>query len=537
MTFMSEQGRTKEQILKLISEGNNNLSEISKTLELAPSTVSKHLHDLEVAGAIEQKNFHVKKWKYYKLNHGAHAYKTGRSETTINRRIVMALTIIGLLTVITGAYLYTKNISYKTVYIPISITDPPQVPTGTQALYINYSSLSIHVNYRGSSNWLPVNASGRIDLMSLINESQIIGGARVNLNSTVDMVEFYISYASITIDDINYDVHIPSNHVTAEVDNNKSVNESSNILLDFSPVVTPVYVQDSIQFVLLPTLRAMVVPNPALGPLPIFGNDTYAQPRYTLQQPYRGMFSSANANLTITNVTVYTHENTTSFEVALSNNGKSNVTVLGIILYGNEISYMLPNMIFLNDTVTANMSRGDFGIIPPHLAGVPPVGEDISINESVGQTRFRLFRQSDSSIEINASAIYLIGSNFGTNSIRIRLQTPISNISIFGIGPIFGPDVLHNGIDRGFIQTHSNSINFIVNRNSTLSLPSPQLISDSPMAELGYALAPHSTAIFLYKGELRLGGGRLLVTLPNEGTYKVVVITDEGITQTDFTSK
>ena len=37
---MSKWGRTKEDILRLISEGKNNLSEISATLDLAPSTVS-----------------------------------------------------------------------------------------------------------------------------------------------------------------------------------------------------------------------------------------------------------------------------------------------------------------------------------------------------------------------------------------------------------------------------------------------------------------------------------------------------------------
>src|SRR5271157_5477391 len=69
---MSRQGSTKEKILKLISEGSDNLSEISKRLDLAPSTVSKHIHDLESSKAIEQKsNPHVKKWKYYKLNKDA----------------------------------------------------------------------------------------------------------------------------------------------------------------------------------------------------------------------------------------------------------------------------------------------------------------------------------------------------------------------------------------------------------------------------------------------------------------------------------
>ena len=61
---MAKQGDTKGKILKLISEGKNNPSKISETLNLAPSTVSKHLHDLETSGSIEQEEKeHVKKWK------------------------------------------------------------------------------------------------------------------------------------------------------------------------------------------------------------------------------------------------------------------------------------------------------------------------------------------------------------------------------------------------------------------------------------------------------------------------------------------
>ena len=68
---MSSQGNTKGKILKLIARGDNTLTLISRRLGLAPSTVSKHLHDMELSGEIsQQENSHVKKWKYYRINHG-----------------------------------------------------------------------------------------------------------------------------------------------------------------------------------------------------------------------------------------------------------------------------------------------------------------------------------------------------------------------------------------------------------------------------------------------------------------------------------
>ena len=65
---MTSYGETKDKILKLIAEGCDSLSSISDALDLAPSTVSKHLHDLEDSGLIAQKDSsRTKKWKYYKL--------------------------------------------------------------------------------------------------------------------------------------------------------------------------------------------------------------------------------------------------------------------------------------------------------------------------------------------------------------------------------------------------------------------------------------------------------------------------------------
>src|SRR5271157_2635434 len=145
---MSKQGSTKERILELISEGSDNLSEISEKLNLAPSTVSKHIHDLESAKAIEQKsNPHVKKWKYYKLNDDAPAGEPGAGGGFAAKRNAVALIVMAcaLLAVFSFAYSYAGHGAAGNAYVPISITDPPMVPKGTQALYINYSSMKVQV--------------------------------------------------------------------------------------------------------------------------------------------------------------------------------------------------------------------------------------------------------------------------------------------------------------------------------------------------------------------------------------------------------
>ena len=76
---MGKYGATKRRILELVAQGNNNLSRISKELKLSPSTVSKHLHDLEEEGKISmQDNPHFRKWKLYSVNGGSSDAAPGR---------------------------------------------------------------------------------------------------------------------------------------------------------------------------------------------------------------------------------------------------------------------------------------------------------------------------------------------------------------------------------------------------------------------------------------------------------------------------
>jgi DNA-binding transcriptional ArsR family regulator len=148
---MDKHMHTKEKIIKLISEGDNNLTTISKKLDLAPSTVSKHLHDLEDSGLIKQRgDTHIKKWKYYDLNPKVDGAKARNGQIRVSRVMIITATLMAILAsiYIINSYVLYNKVSVGAIQVPVSITDPPQVPQGTQALYINYSSLNIQVDYK-----------------------------------------------------------------------------------------------------------------------------------------------------------------------------------------------------------------------------------------------------------------------------------------------------------------------------------------------------------------------------------------------------
>ena len=414
----------------------------------------------------------------------------------------------------------------------MSLTDPPQVPSGTQALYINYSSLSVHLNYDGSSEWVPVNATGRLDLMGLINVSQVLGSVEIKPNSTVDMVRFNITSSSITIDNTTYPVQVLGKRALAKVDS-KPVNKSSNILLDFSPVVVPMYSQESTTFVLLPSLKIAVVLDPGLRMKPLPAPDP-KHARYPVQQ-YNDLFRGGDGNLMVSNATLHSYDNYTSLSMTLLNNGGSNVTVLAVLVRGNGTPSEMSNATIVNGTAIVNESdirNEQRGAQNMHsVNGNMPMGPDMN-------TASKLFQHNGSNFSINESAIREAGAYLGVNSVLIRMPGHSGDILVHDIGSSSGMHSPFGGtfvINRGMIPMRSSGIDFLVSGNGTLFMPSPRLMA-APMPRPGYLLMPKSSATLSYNGVIRIMEGGLSITLPSGNSYEVMVVTNKGIIRTNITS-
>lgn len=262
---MAKNGSTKGKILKMIAAKNKTLSDISKELRLAPSTVSQHLQELREMGAVQEvENDHIKKWKYYKLNPDFDYQALGvetRGKIGGNVPGGVFFYAVGIAIVAVAAYAVFlaggSNIQ-KSSIVQVMLTDPPIVPEGTQALYVNYSSVSLHTVSGGGSEWIESGINGSVNLMSLINFSQEIAGIEVAHNSQIDRVRFNITSATVVINGTSYPVFVPSSHVTAVVDPNRSVNASSEVLVDLSPIVFKTALDNSTIFVMVPRAGALL---------------------------------------------------------------------------------------------------------------------------------------------------------------------------------------------------------------------------------------------------------------------------------------
>ncbi len=88
--------------------------------------------------------------------------------------------------------------------LAVLMTDPPTVPDGVTAVYINYSSMEVHFSQAGNqTGWTDLQTSGEIDLMSIVNESQTIASANIS-SGNFNGLRFNVTSAVVTFQGTNY---------------------------------------------------------------------------------------------------------------------------------------------------------------------------------------------------------------------------------------------------------------------------------------------------------------------------------------------
>ncbi|HUY70185.1 MAG TPA: winged helix-turn-helix domain-containing protein [Candidatus Baltobacteraceae bacterium] len=507
---MKQQGTTKEDIITLISKGDNTLSAICRRLGLAPSTVSKHLHDLEASGAIRQKETHFKRWKHYDLAPNVNAAVQGRG-ITVSRALTISAVAIAVLVAaysLSLAHYSTPGQGTSYAYMPVSITDPPIVPQGAQALYINYSSLNVYVNYKGGSEWLDLNSSGRLDLMSLTNSSQVIGLAGIRLNSTVDSVRFNITSASITIGNVTYGVYVPGGQVRTAVENSNVVNASSDLLIDFSPTVTAIGAQNATTFIMVPSLRAGVFSDPAM--VRQVNSKSRVQLNFPLTKPNSKLFPDAGLNATAS-AKMLISGNYLLFNATVRNSGADNITIISMLVESSAAQaaggFAIPTSTYARGAVQSN----------DHMAWY---------NSSLNDSEHRFYSFGNGSVAINASALYSAWVNSGRDSVNITLQKPTNRIMISGLGTPLGI----GSLNRAYTGSQPGGLNFILDSNGMLT---PLSIRQGSLpGRIGYELKPDSAETFVYGGTPDVGAD-----MPTgQSGYRLIVFTNRGLLQANIST-
>jgi hypothetical protein len=219
----------------------------------------------------------------------------------------------------------------------VMLTDPPVVPAGTTILDLTYSNVSLHVTYpNGTTIWLPVNASGTVNLFSLVNMSQTIASTTIPSGSTVDKIQFTIADVDAKVNGNWYNVTVLSSTLVVTV-KNSIVNETlSGVLIDFNPTLVQIQATDAdgalvYYYVLVPSATATIVSELSNGQIKV---GTIVELGQNNRAKLVRVVEEFSKNVTIVSATLSVNGNITTLSVTLKNYGNVTFKVFGLILHG-----------------------------------------------------------------------------------------------------------------------------------------------------------------------------------------------------------
>jgi hypothetical protein len=219
----------------------------------------------------------------------------------------------------------------------VLLTDPPTVPAGTTQLNLTYTDVLLHVIYpNGTDEWLPVGASGTVNLFSLVNMTKTIASTTIPINSTVDKVQFTIANVTAVINAQTNNVTSLSDTFVVKVANGAVNKTLSGVLIDFNPTLVQIQASDEndttvYYYVLVPSANAMIVnditsEHVKVGTIIQIGENNRVQ-LVRVKEDF-------SKNLTIVSATLTVNGNATGLSVTLKNEGDVTFRVFGLTLHG-----------------------------------------------------------------------------------------------------------------------------------------------------------------------------------------------------------
>ena len=150
----------------------------------------------------------------------------------------------------------TGCISTEKGTLILKITDAPGDLNISEAL-VTISFIEVHIAAGGnnsSAEWVTViNESQQFDLIQLINVTDILGSTTLDVG-IYTQIRLHIAEALVTIDDVQYDLEIPSKTVKLVHQFIIKPDETKTLVLDFD-IKESVHKTGSNKYILHPTIK------------------------------------------------------------------------------------------------------------------------------------------------------------------------------------------------------------------------------------------------------------------------------------------
>ncbi len=221
----------------------------------------------------------------------------------------------------------TQSSSYSG-QVPIAITDPAQVPAGTRALVVTYSSLQANESGPSGSGWVGASGSGTVNLTSTVGSGQVIGYMKASAATTISAVEMTVTSAYIVVNGTAYNVTVPGQTITAQVAGQAAVDQNATVVVEVTPTVAAVYAHNTTAFVMAPSAKAVVVAGTGASA------DTGSV--FSLNADVDASLSAATPSITITSANVSVSGNVTTIAVTVKDTSNATVSIENVVLDGQQ---------------------------------------------------------------------------------------------------------------------------------------------------------------------------------------------------------
>ncbi|MGC8671865.1 MAG: hypothetical protein ACP5TJ_03170 [Candidatus Micrarchaeia archaeon] len=472
---------------------------------------------------------------------------------------IIGIIILGILAYYAASYtspsLHTSTSSLQAGYpVLVELTDPPQVPNGTQSLNILYSGVRVYFTSNSGISFIESPSSGTINLLSILNVSKTIANVSLPANSVINTLQFNISKASIQINGNVFPVALPNSTIAVHLAG--AVRSSSSILADLSPTVITIITNTSAPlFVMVPSVKAVIVPGV---------NESAKVTGYApLNATLKHVLSSSIPNISITSASLSTVGNTTAISITVKNNANESVRLRNVLVFGNEsmniyfnfthgfsnISPMLPmripgpslNGFSTNSTMPSN-AFFTTNVTPTSLINnITPVFVANSVANALAKglpsmlNRGGFFMNKSALEQMASEAAQMHGPVNGSQILGIlrnitgnrSLTIPaIEHMNRTAIASLLNRTLISERIEKEHM--HFRVVNFLIGSNASLLLPFSSLGAMNDYYHGGYLLSPGNTITLTYSGKMTIGNSRIILGFVKGDTYKVVVGGEQG---------
>jgi hypothetical protein len=136
------------------------------------------------------------------------------------------------------------------------ITDPPLTFPNVTAIYLKYGNVLIHK--LETDAWISLNQSSEIELMGLVNLTQVISVAKLP-QGNYNLIRFTNASAQVTYEGQNYTAKLPSNELLVRIEPPLNLtNSTQGVLIDLIPRVL-INGEVNATFMLVPFAKAYIV--------------------------------------------------------------------------------------------------------------------------------------------------------------------------------------------------------------------------------------------------------------------------------------